>query len=846
MKKTILKIVTIAAAFFLGIFGMGYYLMAGNADSTAHMASASLPLIYLEQSGRSFNLLHGYAESMDAAYIRDAVLPLPEDRTVSIRIESPDLAIRSISYEVRSTDMDRLIEDGELTELERDGSEIRTEFQLMDLLDDGGEYLLVFRLELEQNREAYYYTHIANSGETHLAEVLDFVDTIHNALFDKNNTVSIAQYMETDSTADNNTLDHVTIHSRYNQMIWADMEVQPPEGEVRTYITEIEDSVASIRLEYEVNYVNGEEETESYEVTESYRVRYTDQRMYLLNYDRKVDRIFDPSLDIFTDDAVHLGILNTEVEYRKNEEENVVGFVQNGQLWSYDAAQNKLALVFGFREGSDLRGSYDQHAIRILDMDESGSMDFLVYGYMNRGIHEGGTGIALYSYDALANSVEERVFIESSRSFAALEAELGSLAYVNARQQFYLYLDGSIIRIDLNTLEYETVVTGIEEESCMVSEDGRWAAWHQENSLYESSAVSILNLETGAQRSVTAQEGYYIQALGFMGTDFIYGEARQSDVQRDIAGNTIFPMGRLVIQDEYGQEVRTFDYESQGKYVVSIEIEDNRISLNCVRKTAEGGYEEAEPEPITSRAVETVEKISLETMDSGDKKREYYFALAEGHGSGRLRRLTPEQVLFEGSRSLTLGNEASDERYYAYGFDGSFLGAGTRANEAILKAYDAMGCVVDGSQEYIWKRGGRRTRAELTGLENPQQKEGESSLQAALEILLGAQRIYGDVGSYLAQGYTPYEILTEQSDGRVLDLSGCSVSMIEYYISQGYPVLAMQGEASAELITGYDQQNIIVTDPLTGESSRRGLNDSTQMYDGLGNLFLVCLPAEEA
>ena len=216
MKKTILKIVTIAAAFFLGIFGMGYYLMAGNADSTAHMASASLPLIYLEQSGRSFNLLHGYAESMDAAYIRDAVLPLPEDRTVSIRIESPDLAIRSISYEVRSTDMDRLIEDGELTELERDGSEIRTEFQLMDLLDDGGEYLLVFRLELEQNREAYYYTHIANSGETHLAEVLDFVDTIHNALFDKNNTVSIAQYMEPDSTADNNTLDHLTIHSRYN------------------------------------------------------------------------------------------------------------------------------------------------------------------------------------------------------------------------------------------------------------------------------------------------------------------------------------------------------------------------------------------------------------------------------------------------------------------------------------------------------------------------------------------------------------------------------------------------------------------------------------------------------
>lgn len=844
MKKLVLKIVSIAAAFFLGLLGMGYYLMAGNTDSTSHMAGAALPLIYLEQNGRSFNLLHGYTESMDASYIRDAVLPLPEDRTVSLRIESPDTAVQAVYYEVRSSDMERLIEDGQLTGLEREDDEIRAEFQLMDLLEDGGEYLLVIRLELEQDQEAYYYTHIANTGQTHLEECLDFVDTIHNALFDKNNTVSIAQYMETDNTADNDTLSHVTIHSRYNQMIWADMEVQPPSGEVRTYITEIEDSVASVRLEYEVEYVGDGEETERYEVTEAYRVRYTDQRMYLLNYDRKVDRIFDPGLDIFSDGAVELGILNTTVEYRKNEEENIVGFVQNGQLWSYDAAQNKLSLVFGFREGDDLRGSYDEHAIQILNVSESGSMDFLVYGYMNRGLHEGETGVALYTYDALANSVEERIFIESNRSFAALQAELGDLAYVNTDQQFYLYLDGNILRIDLNTREYEYIVTGIEKESCMVSSDGRCVAWHQENSLYESSTITVLNLETGARRSVSAQEGYYIRALGFMGTDFIYGEARQSDVQQDIAGNMSFPMGRVVIQDEYGQEIRSFDYESQGKYVVSLSIESNRILLDCVQKAGDGSYMEAEPEPITYNMADAEEKITLETKNSGDKKREYYFALSEGRGSGRLRRLTPEQVLFEGSRNLALENEQTDNRYYVYGFDGSFVGAYTSVSDAVIDAYDAMGSVVDGDQNYIWKRSSRRTQVNLGNMENPQQNEGESSLQAALEILLGSQRVYSDVEAYLAQGYTPYEILTEQTNGQVLDLSGCSVSMILYYISEGYPVLALEGGSQAELITGYDQQNIIVTDPLTGESSRRGMNDSTQMFEGLGNLFLVCIPSE--
>ena len=249
--------------------------------------------------------MHGYTKSMDASSIRDAVLPLPEDREISLRIESPDTAVQDIHYEVRSLDMDRLIEDGEL-EYTQDGDTIRADFQLMDLLEDEGEYLLALRLSLEQDREAYYYTHIANVGETHLAECLELADTIHSALFDKDNTVSIAQYMETDPSADNDTLGFVSIHSRYNQMIWANMEVEPPEGEVRTYITEIENSIASIRLEYELGYTNDEGEAEHYEVRETFRIRYTEQRMYLLNYERRVDRIFEPESAVLSENSVTL------------------------------------------------------------------------------------------------------------------------------------------------------------------------------------------------------------------------------------------------------------------------------------------------------------------------------------------------------------------------------------------------------------------------------------------------------------------------------------------------------------------------------------------------------------
>ena len=47
--------------------------------------------------------------------------------------------------------------------------------------------------------------------------------------------------------------------------------------------------------------------------------------------------------------------------------------------------------VFSFSdsEGSDERSRNDQHDVRIISMDDSGSLAFAVYGYMNRGAHEG-------------------------------------------------------------------------------------------------------------------------------------------------------------------------------------------------------------------------------------------------------------------------------------------------------------------------------------------------------------------------------------------------------------------------------------------------------------------------
>ena len=48
-----------------------------------------------------------------------------------------------------------------------------------------------------------------------------------------------------------------------------------------------------------------------------------------------------------------------------------------------------------------MRGDiYDENNIRIINIDSSGNMTFLLCGYMNRGKPEGECGVAVYTYDA--------------------------------------------------------------------------------------------------------------------------------------------------------------------------------------------------------------------------------------------------------------------------------------------------------------------------------------------------------------------------------------------------------------------------------------------------------------
>ena len=74
---------------------------------------------------------------------------------------------------------------------------------------------------------------------------------------------------------------------------------------------------------------------------------------------------------------------------------------------------------------------------------------------------------------------------------------------------------------------------------------------------------------------------------------------------------------------------------------------------------------------------------------------------------------------------------------------------------------------------------------------------------------------------------------------RILDLKGCSLDMILYYVNQDIPVLAYLEDGSAVLIIGFNEYNIVLLNPQKGVIEKAGMNDSAKWLEENGNCFIT-------
>jgi hypothetical protein len=465
-------------------------------------------------------------------------------------------------------------------------------------------------------------------------------------------------------------------------------------------------------------------------------------------------------------------------------------------------------------------------------------MDFIVKGYMNRGRHEGETGVAVMRYDGLTNTTEELMFIESTECSDVLAQTVGELIYISYDDKMYLSFAGDIFAIDINTKNVEVLTEDLNAGDYLISRGGDMIAWQHGDDRFSSTQITTMDMKTGVRQTYTAKDGEYLRPLGFSNNDFIYGVCAETDVAEDFAGNTLFPMYCVEIVDNKGSLIRDFDYLSKNKYVISANMQSNRINLKCVSKNEDGNYVETLAEAITSSEEEFVSKIALSETKHDVKKTELAFQF-ETKAEGKMKLITPKQVIFEENRNLIL-TEEDHKNFHSYG-RGSVTGVHANIRDAVLAAYQDMGVVTDHNGQVVWNRGDRKARSVLTLANETESLAASDSLEGALRLLLEQEGVYTDVRSSLDSGKSAFQILQQSSQKQAENFTGCNLSSVLYYISEGEYVLAMTAATEAELIVGYDAQNIYVLNPLTGKTTKMGQKDAAAKYETTGNVFFSFL-----
>ncbi|MDD3277816.1 MAG: hypothetical protein PHG16_02875 [Lachnospiraceae bacterium] len=816
MKKWMIKVAVLLVIFFVTLTGAALYLNRGETENVRDFGTPTLPVAYMDVSGTMVNRMYGYRQEMDGTTMRFGLTPLSTDRQLTFQMNDYGKKIKSVTYEVTSTDGTELIENSRIQSLKDNGSLKEATFQLQQPILMNQEYLIRFTVNIEgMDQPVYYYSRLVQRSGLDVGSYLTFVQSFYEKCISKDNAATeITSSLEPDATASNSSFNNVTIHSNFDQVTWGSMAPTIVKKPVPT-ISEVNETTTTISQEYMISAVDADGKTEYYTVKESYRMRYSQNRVILLDFDRSAVQFFDPELSVLTTTGINLGVVSKNVQYASNQGADIVAFVANGELWSYNRSANKCTRIFTFRniEEVDERAEHMEHDIKIVRVAESGDVAFVVYGYMNSDDHEGMVGSAVYYYSAERNVTEEELFIPSTSAYPTLKQNLSVLSYVSTQNQFYMYLEGSLYQINLTDASFKILKDQISSDCFVVSKGQESVAWMDEMQENQSSHITVLSLETGKTLLLTAEEGRKIKALGFINQDFIYGVANDEDIVTDAAGNVTFGMNKLNIVNIDGTVVK--EYAQDGIFVTGITIQeqDTLLGLKRVAKDENGGYVPTSDDHIMNNVQADSETVSTKLSVSDRKGTQILLTFTKTGKTTNLLSLTTKFVEHNTSDVLAIDIPKQDtERYYVYA-RGTLLKICSKVSDAIQTANDNMGVVLNQAQQYIWERGNQDSSKKLDTAEIP---EGirmapldEASIQGAL----------GD-------GYT------------VMNMTGCPLSSILYQISHGYPVIAKTPEGGTVLIAGYDQYNTWLYDMNTQSLYAKAMDDSTTWFESAGNVFI--------
>jgi hypothetical protein len=847
LLEHIYRIIILVAIFIasLNYFSKDIKEVVFDIDNTTVMEEATFPLVTIKTEEEVINLLHGYSSNLDANKLREFVTPLGLGQEYEVIINQKEYDIKKLNYEIREFLNNELIESDSVSVFQDQGEEKIAKIKFHTELIPEKEYAVKITLISSKSQKMYYYHRIKIYEDAHLREQLSFIRDIHNATFNKKAAQDITKYLEYDPESDATSLAYVNIHSSFDLITWGNLKPVILTKIVPSVI-EIYSDIAMVRLDYFIEAeIDGN--AEQFQVTEFYRVRYSENRMFLLNYERWMEAQFDVNLASIAKSQFKLGISsNYQIPYLSSADGKKLAFVRNRELWFYNMDTNEIFKVFSFRqqETDYIRDLYDQHDIRILNMDAEGNMDFIVYGYMNRGQYEGKVALVLYRYIRAENRNEELVYIPVDEPYQTLKENIGEFAYVNSRNVFYFHMYHNIYSYDLITRKLSSLTDGVEKDQVVVLDDLNYVAWQDKADPKLAENIYIIDMESGEIHTVSTKPGYNILLMDKIDSNIIYGYVKKEDMITHVDGRGLNPLSEVEIISVDKKVLKR--YKESGYFVRDLIVKDNIVELFRLQKVENGdkvNYIQASPDYIMNQVRKETPLIEVTTRVTEQALTELYLTLPSGFAMTELPKISSTvNTIISQDPTVRLSEVDQDMTYYYPYIQGRIEGAYKEAAGAIEVARDQVGVVLDSNMQLIWERGVKVNSKTISGFDHLNWlTSSNNTMEICLKLLLNHQGVSVSQDRLSLAHRSALDLLSEYSKHPPVRLTGITLDDALYYVSTNRPVIAMTNTEDAVLIYGFDAFNIMVINPKLNKVERMGLNDSAKLFEEAGNVFISIL-----
>lgn len=843
-KSILIHIVVGVILFAASLLFFNFYFANEKGQDYSEMMNATYPVMMVRTEQGSYNSMSAYLDPVDLSLVRNQITVVGRDAKLEICLHNYSYDITAVQYQLFAKSEDNVIEEGTLNKLE-DNPEDNTRTGTISFetnFEKGKNYYLKMAVRLNSSIRVFFYTKIQNGEGCHLDECMDFATKFHNNLFDKKAFQDNITYLEPSPENRINSFEVVDIHSPVNAVSFGEMKITQESEPIFT-VKEINDVYVVLQLDSVFSSEVKSGIVQFYDVKENYKLRYTSDRMYLLDYKRTMDAYYNKALNNPSKNYITLGIQSAaNVDYISSNEGYKVCFTQAGQLWYYNYKSSDVAKVFSFSSESlgDLRNNQNEHGIKILQMDDDGNIIYLAYGYMNRGHYEGKNGIQLLRYDAAEKCNEEIAFFSTSIPYDKMRQDVEKLAYLSTKNVFYCLLDGDLHAIDLNERKDSILYEGMVNENITASKNQSIIAVEENQNLVNNTRIQMIDLESGQEQIFTCEDKERIRSVGFIANDFIYGIASASNVKKT-GGNVLrFPMDRLTIVNIDGQEIKK--YKKSGRYILDTDINGSVLEMKFGKKSGNKIVDTSDKDYIRYKEEEKTSDVSL----VNDYSNIYWNCLSIRFPNYVYIQIEPDLVstrFLSSEDNMVIPLErsnASVTQYYVYA-EGQEKGVFDNLMQAISLADELRGSVIDSEEKQMWECA-FASYAMVAGMDQVTKVKSDArSLAACLQMIAKVNGKQVDIKQIETDKKNIRKLVEQYSGHKAYNLSGCSTDEILYYVSKGCPVLAKYNKNRYVILMSYNSSKIRYLDPVTGRSTAVDRSSLTSSLENAGNKFYTYL-----